>query len=468
MALLQEKYDNEYYRAKEHQQHHIFNFYEELKAEEKKQLLQQAASIDYAFIKELYKNAQDKSDIKEEHIKPPQLHIKEETTKNTIKKGEEAIKKGKLAIFIVAGGQGSRLGYEGPKGCYPVTPVTKKPIFQLLAEKIKATQNNYKTTIELYIMTSETNHEATKKYFKENEHFGLEEKHIVFFKQQMLPSVDEEGKILLSDQSTIAMAPGGTGGIYQALHEAKITERMKTQGIEMLHYIQVDNPLVALPDPSFVGTHIESGAEISNKVVEKSYPEERVGVFVEEEEKTKLVEYIHLPEALAYQRDADKKLTYRAGSIANHIINREFIQRIATEHQLPYFLAHKKITHVDEKGEHITPLEPNGYKFESFVFDAIPQAKKTMIMQVQREDEFAPIKNAKGKDSPSSAAHLMIEQAKRWLVAAGIDEEVVQGIEAVEISPLAALTEEDFTSSIKPIIKQMNEKLKGQKNVYLD
>ena len=463
---LQQRYDAIYQTLRDNDQLHLIRFWDDIDEEEQKILLDQLENIDYPHTKLLY--TKKPVTITYDDITPLPITDKANITDEAKKKGKDAIKKGKLALFIVAGGQGSRLGFDGPKGCYPLSPVKQKTIFQLLAEHIKAKQELYKTTIELYIMTSETNHEPTQTFFKENKYFGLNKDNIVFFKQAMLPVVNNQGKILLTKKHLVALAPGGTGGIYKALVTAGITKRMKEKNIEMLNYIHVDNPLVGMLDEAFIGHHIQDEAQISNKAIEKGYPEEKVSVYVTKGDNVSLVEYIHLPEKLAYQRDKNNRLTYRAGNIGVHVINREFIDHIANDIEFNYIKAHKRVDYIDVNGDFVTPLEPNAYKFECFVFDALPFAEKTATVLVKREDEFAPVKNAQGKDSPDSAHNMMNAKAKSWLEAAGINKDVISRLEAVEISGSIATDKETFVKKVGPMAEKISKQLKGQKKAYFD
>ncbi|MBD3208800.1 UDPGP type 1 family protein [Candidatus Woesearchaeota archaeon] len=463
---LAHRYQQAYEQANRYDQEHILKFWDELTNEQRANLLRQAESIDYAFIEEQFaKQARQRPDI--DGIEPPVIVEKRKVSDHAKKKGLAALRKGKVAVFIVAGGQGSRLGFAGPKGCYPMTPLKRKPIFQILAEKVLAANKAYGTDLETYIMTSDTNHDTTVSFFEDNDYFGLDKDKVMFFKQHMYPIVDEQGKILLKNKHEIAMAPSGTGGIYRALHRGGILDRMRERNIDMLHYFHVDNPLVDVADPVLIGQHVFEEAEMSNKVVEKAYPEEPVGVLVQDGDKLRAVEYVFMLEELLYAKDEDGQLKYRAANIGNHVIARDFVERVAKHANFPLILAHKKVPYINLLGERITPLKPNAYKFESFVFDALPMAENPVVLSVPREEEFAPIKNAEGKDSPDSAHNLMNAQAKRWLQAAGVDKEVIDRLEAVEISPLFAHTEERFVQQAKPHVRLLDKRLRGQSKAYL-
>mgnify|MGYP006292513867 CR=1 FL=1 len=463
---LDQRYENASEQAYLHGQDHIFAYWDDLTTKQKERLLDQAEAIDYQFIKDTFnKDAQQQPPT--EGITPPKTIEKGNVSERIRQKGRDPLQQGRIAVLIVAGGQGSRLGFDGPKGCYPCTPLTKKSIFQLLAEKVKAAGQRYGATPELYIMTSETNHDDTVAFFKEHDHFGLDQDKVVFFQQRMLPAVDENGHVLLKGKGEIATAPCGTGGTYAALADAGLLDRMERKGITMVNYLQVDNPLAPVADEAFIGQHLLEGAEISTKAVEKTYPEEKVGLLVEKDGKTRMLEYIFLSKKMAERRDEDGKLAYRAGNIAIHLINTSFIRRVNQEADLPHFLAHKKVDHLDRDGTPVNPEKPNAYKFESFIFDALPLAEHAMTMMVPREEEFAPIKNKDGKDSPDSSKNLQIAQAKRWLEAAGITKEAISRVETVETSPLLATDAQAFAQAIENKKDTIEAHLKKVKKAYL-
>jgi len=316
-------------------------------------------------------------------------------------------------------------------------------------------------------MTSSTNHDATISFFEDHGYFGLDKRRVVFFQQDMLPAVDEQGKILLADKARIAFAPSGTGAVYSSLHRAGILKRMSLKGISLLYYFQVDNPLVVVADPLFIGHHLLANAEMSTKVVEKAYPEEKVGLLVKSGGVTRLVEYSDFPSSLAAQRGADGKLLFRAGNIAIHVLNRDFVERVATSLKLPFHAAHKKVSYIDERGVIVHPEQPNAYKFEHFVFDALPRAARPLVFEVDRREEFAPVKNREGKDSPAEARALMIHQSKQWLSAVGVDNSIVDRLVVVEISPLLAATKDDFVALMKKKVSWLNHQLAGHTRVYL-
>jgi len=377
--------------------------------------------------------------------------------------GEEALRAGKVAAFTVAGGQGTRLGYDGPKGTFPVTPVTEKPLFAVFAEKIRAAGKRYGRDIPWFIMTSALNHEATEAAFREAGYFGLAEEQVSFFRQGRMPAVDYDGKILLQDRDAIAMSPDGHGGSLRALVRSGAIDKMKTSGIEAVSYFQVDNPLIHIIDPVFIGFHLSEGSDMSSKMIPKAYPEEKVGHFCRRAGKTIVVEYSDMPESMQQERSESGQLRFLAGSIAIHVLSVDFVERAGKgdELQLPFHRADKKIKTVDDGGNPVSPDSPNGVKFEMFVFDALPEAADPVIIETRREDEFSPVKNAEGRDSPQTCRDDQLRQWTRWVKAAGVDIETDDtGLPpfAFEISPLFADSAEAFRArweslSEKPVIE---------------
>lgn len=380
--------------------------------------------------------------------------------------GIDLIKTGKVAAFTVAGGQGSRLGFEGPKGCYPGGAVTGKPLFTMLADWILAAQERFcgpGTTIPWFIMTSPGNHRQTTEFFAANHNFGLRAEDVFFFPQGQMPSMDmATGRILLAGPGTIALNPDGHGGSIKALADSGSIRRMAERGVEQLCYVQIDNPLVRVIDPVFLGLHAsapDSSAEMSSKYVAKTEPGEKVGLLCRVAGKTAVVEYSDAPKQMQEQRNADGSLMYNAGSIAIHIIARSFLERLnsGTGFGLPYHRAEKKVPYYDPaKGVVVTPDKPNAVKLETFVFDALPLAKSdiargSIVMETDRVDEFAPIKNADGADSPATCAQLQTLRAARWLEAAGCAvPKNAQGAPdcVLELSPRTAFDGDEVKSLI--------------------
>jgi UDP-N-acetylglucosamine/UDP-N-acetylgalactosamine diphosphorylase len=366
--------------------------------------------------------------------------------------GEAALRAGRVAAFVVAGGQGTRLGYDGPKGTYPVTPITRKSLFQVFAEKLLAAGRRYGRPLHWFIMTSQINHAATEAFFREHAFFGLDEAQVHFFRQGRMPAVDFAGKILLEEPHRIAMSPDGHGGSLRALHRSGALDFMRREGIDLLSYFQVDNPLVRFVDPAFVGWHLRTRSEMSSKMVPKAYAGEKVGHFCAQRGRTVVIEYSDLPKARQEETDAATgRLRFVAGSIAIHLLDREFIRRMATgADALPFHRADKKIPCLDAAGRPLKPERANGVKFELFVFDALPFAQNPVIIETDRADDFSPVKNAEGLDSPRTCADDQLRQFTRWANAHGAavpaDASGLPSI-AFEVSPLYGYDEASFAAS---------------------
>jgi UDP-N-acetylglucosamine/UDP-N-acetylgalactosamine diphosphorylase len=437
----------------------VFRFWPELSEQERQTLLDQAGEIDLAEIDSLVRvhlQGEHVEGVDFSSIEPapflalPQSEEDRRRWAAARERGEEALRQGQVAAFTVAGGQGTRLGYDGPKGTFPVTPVQQKPLFQVFAEKIQAARATYGAAVPWFIMTSHANHEATIGFFRENGFFGLPEKEVSFFRQGRMPAVDREGRILLESTGAIAMSPDGHGGSLRALCRSGSIRQMEERGIEVISYFQVDNPLVQAIDPTFIGFHLEAGSEMSSKMIPKAYPEEKVGVFARSGDRTLVVEYSDLPDEMAQQRDERGELRFRSGSIAIHILSTAFVKKMGETASLPFHRADKKIPTVDERGGLVKLEKPNGVKFEMFVFDALPFARNPVVMETKREDEFSPVKNAEGLDSPETCQRDQLKQFTRWAQEAGIPVETdADGVPAVrfEVSPIFAVDAASFAKS---------------------
>ncbi|MBL9186424.1 MAG: UDPGP type 1 family protein [Opitutaceae bacterium] len=367
--------------------------------------------------------------------------------------GEVALTAGRVAAFTVAGGQGTRLGYDGPKGTFPVTPVLRKPLFHVFAEKILAAGRRYGKPLHWFIMTSHANHDATEAFFAEHKWFGLDRARVHCFRQGRMPAVDFSGKILLEAPHAIALSPDGHGGSLRALERSGALDLMKREGADILSYFQVDNPLVRCIDPAFIGWHLARGSEMSSKMVTKAYAEEKVGHFCTQHGKLVVVEYSDLPMAMQRETDAAGGLRYPAGNIAIHLLDREFVRRMASGGEgvaLPFHRADKKIPCLDAAGQLVKPEKANGVKFEMFVFDAIPFARHPIVVETRRADDFSPVKNAEGVDSPQTCRDDQLRQFARWLAANGAAIETdARGLPGfpIEVSPLFGYDEDSFADA---------------------
>lgn len=382
-------------------------------------------------------------------------------------RGLELLKQGKVAAFLVAGGQGTRLGYEGPKGEYPVTPVKNKPLFQVFAEQLQAAARVAGKPIPWYVMTSDTNDAATRAFFDKHNHFGLDKSLIRFFPQGMMPAFDSGGDLLLAAKDSLALSADGHGGSFRALRNSGALDDMKARGVEHLSYFQVDNPIVKVIDPLFLGLHDLTGSEMSSKTINKAGPLEKVGNFCVGDGQTQVIEYSDLPERLAQQTDSNGQRTFDAGSIAIHALRVSFVDRLTapgSDLQLIWHRADKKVPFVNEQGELVKPTEPNAVKLEQFVFDAIPLAQNPLIYTTKREDEFSPVKNADGNDSPATSRRDQIRLHARWLEAAGVSVPRKADGEpdcTIEISPLFASSAEEL--KMKPL---QVKKIESGQSVY--
>lgn len=437
---------------KEYQQEHILKHIFSLEETEKKLFLQNLTTMNFGLVFSLYeKFSKPGLEKKYRDIKPhPIIDIEQSREKKSeiLLIGEECIKKGETAVMIVAGGQGSRLGYPYPKGMYPISPLKSKSLFQIFSEKVLALSLRYKVNIPLLIMTNPETNQIIKDFFIENNFFGLEEKNVLFFNQEVLPSLTPDRKLIIKDKTTIFANPDGHGGSLKAVWKTGLIDRLESQGVKRIFYCHIDNPLVNVDDPLFLGWHIKEGAEFSLKVVKKRNAEEKVGHFVMTNGKPCIIEYIEFPEELRNKKDENGNLIFWAGSIGIHFIETSFIRKLNKDgFALPYHRQVKK-TKLNDK-------EIEVWKFETFVFDALPFADRVCCVETLREEEFAPLKNKEGEDSPEEVKQAMLNFYRRQLTDAGIK---VSPDVRVEISPLCD-------------IKNQAEKLKGTeitKDTYLE
>jgi UDP-N-acetylglucosamine/UDP-N-acetylgalactosamine diphosphorylase len=451
-----------------HHQEHLLAFYNELTGTQRERLLDQVRRIDFQAL-ETSRDGTSRGGLPET-IEPAPYYPNEPGSVYDAghyrQVGEELIRAGKVAAFCVAGGQATRLGWSGPKGTFPATAVTGKPLFRVLTEQILANQNRYRVTIPFYIMTSPPNDAATRAFFQDNNCFGLNRRNIFMFPQGVLPSIDAAtGKLLLADKGTVAVNPDGHGGSIKALAASGAIEDMGVRGTEHISYFQVDNPLVRVIDPLFVGLHAaapDSSGEMSSKMVAKTDPDEKVGVFCRVNGKTTVIEYADLPSRLAHQRDDAGRLRFGGGSIAVHLIGVKFVQALNAGSRgfaLPLHHAVKEVQHIDLKsGEIVVPEAPNAIKLETFVFDALPRARSSIVYETRRTEEFAPIKAAQGVDSPATSHQLQPDRNGGWLEAHGVEvprDDEGRVAARIELGPLTALERDDLArlslpASIRP------------------
>lgn len=459
MNDLSHRHEQHAARLKSAGQDHLLRFWPELSAEERAALLDDLDQVDLARCGPLIgRFVKRKPELEMRRTIEPAAPLPAHPTaalerqyREAAALGEQLIRDGRVAAFTVAGGQGTRLGYDGPKGGFRISPIRNAPLFQLFAESLLGIERRYGRRPRWYIMTSPSNHAATIAIFEQAAWFGLRREDVMFFPQAQMPAFMPDGRIALEKKHRIALSPDGHGGSLAALAASGALKDMRDRGVEIVSYFQVDNPLVKTIDPLFVGLHRQTGSEMSSKAVTKAHDLERVGNFCLADGRLTVIEYSDLPEALATAHEPDGRRRFDAGSIAIHVIDRAFIERLTTPGsavELPWHRADKKVAIVDpDMGAAINPTSPNVVKLEMFVFDAVPLAKNPLVLMTPREEEFSPVKNAEGADSPATTRRDLIRRAARWLESAGVkvartaDEEPDA---VIEISPRFALDAADL------------------------
>jgi UDP-N-acetylglucosamine/UDP-N-acetylgalactosamine diphosphorylase len=442
-------------------QAHLLTWWPELSSFERQRLLEQIDSIDFALLQRLVQTMlRSRESSRPGPLEPapiialPSSAREVEERQAARELGEAVLGRGRVAALVAAGGQGTRLGFSGPKGAFPIGPISGKPLFSLFAERILAARRRYGVSVPWYVMTSPATDAETKSFFEKRGFFGLPQHDVVFFQQGTLPAMDRDGRILMAGKAEIAMSPDGHGGTLKALDRSGCLDDLEQRGIEEVSYFQVDNVLVKPLDPVFIGCHCRAGAEMSSKVVRKAYPEEKVGVLGMRNGKLSVIEYSDLGWEDMRAIGPDGELKYWAGSIAVHMIQVAFLRRLKEEKiELPFHRAEKKVPCIDPHGRPIEPDEPNGIKFESFIFDALGHVRTSVAFEVLRREEFSPVKNAHGVDSPETARRDLMELFASWLEDAGVavprNQEGSLGVR-IEISPLVALDREEALAKIQP------------------
>ncbi len=397
------------WKLNKYKQGHLLNGYENLPENKQKALLDQIQNIDFELIDSLYKRTKKELDLSNDKIEPIEYVDKLKLNgyyKGLENTGRKAIEAGKLAAVTMAGGQGTRLGHSGPKGTFDIGLDSHKSLFELLSDYLKEEGKKYGVVIPWFIMTSEENNDATVEYFAKHRFFGYEkDKNIFFFKQGELPMVDTEGRILIGEDGLVKEAANGHGGIFEALVKNKMTDKMRELGVEWIFIGGVDNCLVKMVDPILMGIAIEKHVTAAGKSIVKANPEEKVGVFCKKNGKPYVIEYSEISQEMAEKRDANGELVYGESHILCNLFNISAVERMGHT-PLPYHSAFKKATYIDVDGHKVVPTGPNAFKFEAFLFDAFGELDDMAILRVKREEEFAPVKNATGVDSPETAREL--------------------------------------------------------------
>ena len=396
-------------KLKKYNQEHLLDFFNELSEVEQNELLDQIENIDFDLINTLYDLTKKKIDFGEEKIEPMEHldkeKIKKEDLENYRKIGEEVIRNNQLAVVTMAGGQGTRLGHNGPKGTYDLGLGSHKTIFEILCDNLKRAKEKYGISVPWYIMTSKENDEETKAFFEKNNYFEYGKENIRFFKQGQLPMISKDGKILLAEKGKIKEAADGHGGVFEALYRNNMYEDMKNKNIKMIFISGVDNVLAKLVDPIFIGATIANNKESAGKSVAKAYAEEKVGVYCKKNNKIGMIEYTEITPDMAAALDENGEFLYGESNILCNLFDIKVLEKISMN-KLPYHVAFKKANYIDENGNLVIATEPNSYKFESFMFDAFEGLDNMLLFRVKREEEFAPVKNKEGVDSPETARKL--------------------------------------------------------------
>ena len=366
--------------------------------------------------------------------------------------GKHLLRAGKVAAVMVAGGQGTRLGFDAPKGTFPIGPVSSRSLFQVHAERILATRRRYGGALPWYIMTSDATDRPTKEYFEQHARFGLPREDVRFFQQRMMPALDRNFRLVLVAKDRILLSPNGHGGTLSALAESGMLDDMERRSIEEISYFQVDNGLAPAADPVFLGGHSLAGAEMSSKALWKREPEEPIGAFVRVGDTIVVREYSDLTREQMRERTAGGSLLYGFGSIALHALRVDFVRtETQSGFKLPFHLAEKSSPFLDESGALVQPKERNVYKFETFIFDALRDTRRTVVLEVRREEEFSPLKNATGKDSPETCRRDLSALYASWLEQAGVRvprDERGAPKHPIEISPLFALDAAELAGKV--------------------
>jgi UDP-N-acetylglucosamine/UDP-N-acetylgalactosamine diphosphorylase len=410
------EYEEAQKKLQKYGQEQVLNRYKYLSDEKKEKLINQIKNIDFDQIKELFDITQKSVKRIDGEVSSINFVDKSKLSKEEYKKyydiGSRIIKDGKYAVVTMAGGQGTRLGYVAPKGTFKIGGGVDKSLFEALSDTIKDAKNKFDTTIPWYIMTSRENNDATEKFFEKNDFFGLPYEDIKFFKQGELPMLSTDGKLMLDEAGLIKLAADGHGGVFESLVKNGYLEDMKKRGIEWIFISGVDNVLARLVDPIAVGLAVSDGNLATGKSVVKRSPDEKVGVFCKRNGRPYVIEYTEITDEMANAKNENGELIYGESHILTNLFNIKALENIA-KNKLPYHKAFKKAKYMNDNGEIIAPEKPNAYKYEAFIFDAFESLDDMSVLRVKREDEFAPLKNADGEDSPNTARQLYIDYQER-------------------------------------------------------
>jgi len=411
-----------------HGQDQVFRFWEQLEPAAQDRLARQAGGVDLERLASIRRQALAQTRPRPQLLEPlpvrclPECGGDPAERSKAMEAGEALLAEGRVGALVVAGGQGSRLGFPGPKGAFPIGPVTGRTLLELLAQKLRGAARRYGSVVPACIMTSPATDAAVRALFEENGRFGLDQEGLFFFSQGQVPAIDFGGSLILDRPDHIAESPDGHGASIPSLLSSGALRQMEDRGVSTLFYCHVDNPLVRIADPVLLGFQLLSGAEVACKAVRKRDPLEGLGTLARLNGRAAVVEYTEIEEPHRSLRDAGGELVFWAGSIGVHALDLGFLRRVAGESEslLPYHASPKKIPKVDSSGRRVEPSAPNGYKLERFVFDAFPAARTLVAVEARREEEYSPIKNSSGMASPESGRRDLLACYRRWLDAAGI------------------------------------------------
>lgn len=442
-------------------QEHLLAFWDDLSPGQRATLAEQIGEIDPQLFTRLRSERTASADQQRSHwtelarqAKAPaavRLGSDDSFSAQARESGAAAIARGEVGMILVAGGLGTRLGFDQPKGMFRLGPVSQRSLFQIVIEQLRAVSQRCGGAIPLYVMTSPATDAVTREFLAANQNFGLRDEDVSIFRQATMWAVDEPfERILLASRGSLFLGPDGHGGMLSALARSGSLAAAGRRGIRHFFYGQIDNPLLQVCDPLLVGGHIQAGSQMTTQVVRKRDPLERVGNVVTIGNQTHVIEYSDLPPEIARQTNPDGSLALWAGNLAVHLFDREFLEAMSTQADaLPFHRALKKVPVVDSTGQLVDPQRPNAIRFERFIFDLLPWAKQALVVEADPAEAFAPVKNADGEptDTPTTARRAMIARDMRLLASAGVS--VAAGV-AVEVNPLWATTAEEIRHKLPP------------------
>lgn len=412
---MSEKYEQAKQRLEQYHQEQLMIRFDILSKEKQEQLIDQILNIDFEQILGLYEKAKEPADLKDSKIEPipyiDKAKIDKAQKEEYLQQGKKMIEQGKYAVVTMAGGQGTRLGHKAPKGTFEIGEGITKSLFEALSDTIKEAMEEFNAIIPWYIMTSKENNADTIAFFKQHHYFGMQPEDVAFFIQGELPMIGTDGKILVNEHGLVKEAADGHGGIFEAMFKDGVLADMEKRGIEWIFIAGVDNVLAKMVDPILTGLAITQQCLAAGKSVVKSNPKEKVGVFCKKDNKPNVIEYTEITDEMAEATDEYGELLYGESHILCNLFHIKALEEIA-QNKLPYHSAFKKANYINKDGTLVEPKQSNAYKFEAFIFDAFERLQDMAIMRVKREEEFAPVKNAEGVDSPETARQLYLDYLK--------------------------------------------------------